>query len=195
MTPPMGPLADRVGPVRRGPPDDAGDPRAGDAFLLGAGVAYAGILAAIVSCAGPCAPVHHAHVAPGTAARLEGPAPARVGPVPLCAEEAAPRAVHRAVAWWGRHGVDFVPLAADDPTAIPGWTCVPVFVRPALADLGLRGLTILQADRVPIVSIADAGDALALAHELGHVVFGGDHDPRPGHILSGGGANPPGWRR
>ena len=113
--------------------------------------------------------------------------------IPLCVADdgPAPGAVARAVRWWGAHGVEFDVLAPGE--GIPGLTCVAVFVSADLLDGGLRGVTVFDPRYAPVVGLARRHDAIALAHELGHVAYGVAHDPRPHRILSAG-PDHPRWR-
>lgn len=81
-----------------------------------------------------------------------------------------PIALNKALDWWSDHGVWFVV----DPGAKTGKPCAVVTADPTLDDLGFRGLTVFGGE--PLVKVADGRDALAIAHELGHVA-GYGHTP------------------
>lgn len=81
-------------------------------------------------------------------------------------------ALYTATKWWAERGVWFV--VDHPPTSTP---CIPIYVDPTLGDVGLRGLTTFTADGTGgMVLVSSGRDALALAHELGHVA-GYGHTP------------------
>ena len=88
-------------------------------------------------------------------------------------------AVDKAVSWWNERGTSIEVTAAG----MPGIDCVPVILMPELRHFELRGLTLYDS-WFPTVAIARPGDALAIAHELGHVVLGPEHDKRKHHLMS-----------
>lgn len=82
-----------------------------------------------------------------------------------------PAALYTATEWWSDHGVWFV-IDRD-----PSIACVQLLVDPSLDSDGLRGLTLFDpAGFGAVVLLTNGHDALAIAHELGHVA-GFGHTP------------------
>jgi hypothetical protein len=133
---------------------------------------------------------------PGEARWVAPVVPVGYAPVVCGHPSVHPLALEAAARWWESIGW-YVPVV---PLGTPG--CVEVLAVPPEEMGPYRGLTLyLEDPGAPpggpytwaVVAVRDGADALAIAHELGHVI-GIQHTTRCGSVMSpGGGGCDPAW--